>query len=161
MGFWDTDIPVSRQSVRATSAGPESGASTQTRCHHGAVCQESGLAGGGGEHECGQSVAPQLAADRAGRPPQHLSYRSDVELLLDQAGLRHSVFRLELLITLRVVALHLRTLLGGRCCTSDSNLPIHCNGCSFCVSSPLQHLVSIFIRLALSGIVSCITFCLR
>ena len=35
----------------------------------------------------------------------------------------HAVFRLKLLIALGWGALHLRTLLGGRCCTSDLNPP--------------------------------------
>lgn len=70
---------------------------------------------------CGLCVAPQLAADGAGGAPQDLGHGAI--LLMYQAGQRHAVFRLELLIALGWGALHLRTLLGGRCCTSLLNPP--------------------------------------
>jgi hypothetical protein len=42
---------------------------------------------------------------------------------LNQTGQRHTILRLELLIALGWAALHLLTLLGGRCCTSGLNPP--------------------------------------
>ena len=73
---------------------------------------------------CGLYVAPQLSADGAGRTPQDLGHGPNTELLLGQADKRHPVFRLELLMALGWGALHLRTLLGGRCCTSLLNPPL-------------------------------------
>lgn len=67
---------------------------------------------------CGLCVAQQLPTDGARGSPQDQRYASNGVLLLDQAGQCHPVFRLELLISSLRGALHLRTLLGDRCCTS-------------------------------------------
>src|SRR5574343_1938933 len=66
------------------------------------------------------TVAAQLAADGARRPVEHPGHLSDAELLLDQTGQRHALFRLKLLVV-SWGALHLRTLQGCRCCTSLLN----------------------------------------
>jgi hypothetical protein len=71
----------------------------------------------------GLDVTPQLPGDGAGRTTQDLGYGANAVLLLGQTGQRHALFRLELSITPGRGALHLRTLLGGRCCTSDLNPP--------------------------------------
>ena len=70
------------------------------------------------------TVAAQLAADGARRPVEHPGHLSDAELLLDQTGQRHALFRLKLLVV-SWGALHLRTLQGCRCCTSLLNPPSH------------------------------------
>jgi hypothetical protein len=54
---------------------------------------------------------------------QHPGHLSDAELLLDQTGQRHALFRLKLLVV-SWGALHLRTLQGCRCCTSLLNPPV-------------------------------------
>lgn len=72
---------------------------------------------------CGLSDAPQLPSDGARRTTQDLDRRTNAVLLLGQTGQRHSVFRLELLTLPGGGALHLRTLLRGRCCTSNLNSP--------------------------------------
>lgn len=74
---------------------------------------------------CGLCVAQRFPTDRAGGSTQDQGDISNHVLLLDQAGQRHAVFRLELLISSVRGALHLRTLLGGRCCTSGWNPPPH------------------------------------
>ena len=71
---------------------------------------------------CCACVAAQLAADGAWGPVEHHSHLSDAIVLLHQAGQRHAVFRLKLLVVSRG-ALHLRTLQGCRCCTSLLNPP--------------------------------------
>ena len=45
----------------------------------------------------GVGIAAQLSPDGARRSPQHLGHCSNTDLLLDQAGQRHTVFRLKLL----------------------------------------------------------------
>lgn len=91
-----------------------------------AALQASALGAGtrcGAGVASGLGVAPQFPADGAGGSPQDQGDISNRVLLLDKAGQRHAVFRLELLISSWRCALHLRTLLGSRCCTSGLNPP--------------------------------------
>ena len=69
------------------------------------------------------AVALQLAADGAGRASQHTRHDADAVILLLQAGQRHALFGLELAVVFGL-AVHLRTLLDGRCCTSVLNPPM-------------------------------------
>lgn len=80
-------------------------------------------AGCGAGVACWLCIALQLSADGAGGAPQDQCHVANGVLLLDQAGQCHAVLWLELLISSLRAALHLRTLLGGRCCTSDLNPP--------------------------------------
>ena len=76
---------------------------------------------------CCACVAPEFPADGAGRSIEQPRHLSDAQLLLDQTGQRHTLFRLKLLVMSRG-ALHLRTLQAGRCCTSLLNPPF-CLAC--------------------------------
>ena len=68
-------------------------------------------------------VTSELTDDRARGSPQHLSHTANGVLELNQTGQRHAVFGLEVLVTLGWAALHLVTLVGGKCCTSGLNAP--------------------------------------
>lgn len=64
---------------------------------------------------CGLRVAPQFPADGARGASQNLGHGTNAVLLLGQNRQGHAVFRLQLSIALGQGALHLRTLLSGRC----------------------------------------------
>ncbi len=84
----------------------------------------AGTRGGAGV-ACWLGIASKLSADGASGSAHGQCHLTYAEILLDQTGQRHTVLRLELLIPSGRTALHLLTLLGGRCCTSDLNPPLN------------------------------------
>ena len=118
---------MSLQSVQETNARSES--AYHLKEHSVAVKLVGGTALlapplGPGAHWrslCWLCVESKLSANGAGglsNGQRHLTY---AEILLDQTGQRHTVLGQELLMPSGRAALHLLTLLGGRCCTSLLN----------------------------------------